>query len=138
MREGAMSAANIALVQGLYAAFGRGDIDTIVAAAAPDIRWQVVGRKEDYPILGIHNGPKGVLAFFKAVADAQETVAFTPRDFHAADGMVFVLGHYVWKLRKNGNRVDTDWMHIFTIENGKVTDFREFTDTAQFAQAYRG
>jgi len=29
-------------------------------------------------------------------------------------------------------------VHVFTIKDGKVTDFREFTDTATFAEAYRG
>jgi ketosteroid isomerase-like protein len=29
-------------------------------------------------------------------------------------------------------------VHVFTIKGGKVTAFREFTDTAQFAEAYRG
>ena len=48
-----MSAANIAFAQSLYAAFGRGDIDTIVAAAAPDIRWDFNGRRKDYPLLGL-------------------------------------------------------------------------------------
>jgi hypothetical protein len=35
-------------------------------------------------------------------------------------------------------RVASDWVHVFTIRNRKVTKFREFNDTAQFAQAYRG
>jgi ketosteroid isomerase-like protein len=34
-----MSAANIAFVQSLYAAFGRGDIATIVNGLAPDVDW---------------------------------------------------------------------------------------------------
>jgi len=29
-------------------------------------------------------------------------------------------------------------VHVFTLKDGKVTAFREFTDTAQFAQAWRG
>ncbi len=40
-----MSNGNITLVQSLYAAFGRGDIATIVAAMAPDVNWEVVGRQ---------------------------------------------------------------------------------------------
>jgi ketosteroid isomerase-like protein len=29
-------------------------------------------------------------------------------------------------------------VHVFTIRGGKVVSFREFNDTAQFAEAYRG
>ena len=31
-----------------------------------------------------------------------------------------------------------DWVHEFTVRNGKVVTFRGFNDTAQFAEAYRG
>ena len=51
-----MSAANIAHVQSLYAAFGRGDIATIIAGLTPDIDWQTVGRQTDFPALGARNG----------------------------------------------------------------------------------
>ena len=133
-----MSAANIALVQGLYAAFGRGDIAHIVAALAPDVSWQVIGRPSDYPTFGARKGQPAVSEFFRLVAENQDATDFSPRDFHAAGDMVFVLGHYAWKIRKTGKAVDSDWVHIFAVKNGKVTAFREFTDTAQYAQAYRG
>jgi ketosteroid isomerase-like protein len=48
-----MSNANVALAQSLYAAFGRGDIATIVGAMASDVTWEVVGRAKDYPLLGV-------------------------------------------------------------------------------------
>jgi hypothetical protein len=130
--------ANIALVQSLYAAFGRGDIDTIIAAAAPDIRWEVNGRRTDHPLLDTWNGPAGVREFFKKLTEIQDVKAFTPKDFHAAGNLVFVFGHYAWTIRKAGKPVDCSWLHVFTVKNGKLTAFREFTDTAQFAQAWRG
>jgi ketosteroid isomerase-like protein len=133
-----MSAANIALVQSLYAAFGRGETDTIVAAMAGDVRWEFNGRRKDYPLLGLWNGQAGVREFFKQVAALQEAKAFTPKDFHAAGDLVFVFGHYTWTIRKTGKPVDSEWLHAFTVKNGKVTAFREFTDTAQYAEAWRG
>jgi hypothetical protein len=132
-----MSAANISLVKNLYAAFGRNDISTIIAAMAPNVAWFIVGRREDYPLLGVRKGPKAVNEFFRLVAENQEVRDFTPRDFYAAGEMVFVLGHYAWKVRKTGKSVDTEWAHVFQVKNGKVISFREFTDTAQFAQAWR-
>ena len=51
-----MSNGNIALVQNLYAAFGRGDVATIVATMAPEVTWEVVGRAKDYPLLGVRKG----------------------------------------------------------------------------------
>jgi ketosteroid isomerase-like protein len=133
-----MSAANVSLAQSLYAAFGRGDIETIAAACAPNIRWQVKGRREDYPTLGVWHGPAGVRDFFKLVGETQSAVAFTQDEFHAAGDTVVVLGNYRWTVRKTGKPADADYVHVFTLKDGKVTAFREFTDTAQFAQAWRG
>ncbi|WP_119275299.1 nuclear transport factor 2 family protein [Taklimakanibacter deserti] len=132
-----MSAANIAFVKSLYAAFGRGDIKTVIAGLAPDVDWFVNGRHKDYPILGSWKGQASVQQLFASVAEQQETIEFSPMEFFAADDRVCVLGHYAWKIRKTGRSVAADWAHIFTIGSGKVVKFREFTDTAQFAEAYR-
>ena len=40
-------------------------------------------------------------------------------------------------LRKNGRKVASEWVHIFTIRDGKVAHFREFLDTAPVARAYQ-
>lgn len=132
-----MSNANVTLVQSLYAAFGRGDIAPIIAAMAPDVTWTVNGRSKDYPLLGTWKGPKGVQQFFQGVAEHEKATDFSPREFFAADDRVFVLGHYAWTILKTGRAVASDWVHVFTFQNGKVAAFREFNDTAQFAEAFR-
>ena len=37
-----MSNANITTIQNLYAAFGRGDVATIIAGLTPDVDWQTI------------------------------------------------------------------------------------------------
>ena len=133
-----MSNANIAHVQSLYAAFGRGDVATIIAGASPDIDWESVGRQSDFPAFGPRKGAKEVQEFFKTVAENEDFSDFTPREFYAADDRVFVLGSYTLKVKKTGKPVASEWVHVFTLKDGKVTRFREHTDTAQFAEAYRG
>ena len=76
--------------------------------------------------------------FFEIVAETQDVVAFTPREFYAADGKVFVRGNYAWTMRKTGKSVSSEFLHMFTIRGGKLGGFDEFTDTAQFAEALRG
>jgi ketosteroid isomerase-like protein len=132
-----MSAANTALVQSLYAAFGRGDIATIINALASDVDWTLNGRRKDYPLFGSWKGPGEVQKFFRGVAEHQEATEFSPQEFFAAEDRVCVLGHYAWKIRKTGRAVASDWVHVFTVRNAKVVKFREFIDTAQFAEAYR-
>ncbi len=133
-----MSNANVDLIQSLYAAFGRGDIATIVNALSSDVDWNVNGRHKDHPLIGTWKGPGEVQKFFQGIAEHQESTEFSPREFFAAEDRVFALGHYAWKMRRSGRTVASDWVHVFTIRAGKVVGFREFTDTAQFAEAFRG
>jgi ketosteroid isomerase-like protein len=137
-REEPMSAANIALVQSLYAAFGKGDIVAIIAGLAPDVDWHSGGRASDYPGFGPRKGRKAVEEFFGIIAQNNDFSHFTPREFHAADDKVFVLGDYAMTMRKTGKKFASDWVHVFTIRDGKVEKFREFLDTAGAAEAYRG
>lgn len=133
-----MSDANVTLVQNLYSAFGRGEIATIVKAATADCRWEVVGRRSDFPTLGRFQGQAGVGSFFEAVGQHLDFKEFSPAEFYPAGDKVFVLGRYAMTIRKTGKPMASEWCHVFTIRDGKVAGFREFTDTAQVADAYRG
>ena len=130
-----MTNANIAHVQSLYAAFGRGDIATLLAGCAPDIDWETVGRRSDFPTLGPRRGRKAVEEFFRLVGELEEFSEFSPREFYAAEDKVFVLGRYSLVIKTSGRPVSAEWVHVFTLKDGKVTRFREHTDTAQLAGA---
>jgi len=132
-----MSEANISTVQSLYAAFGRGDIDTIVGNCLPDVSWASGGRSEDYPPFGSRKGTDAVRDFFRTVAEVQDFNEFSPREFYADRDRVFVLGRYEMTVKKSRQKVASEWVHVFTFRGGKVSEFREFTDTAAFAAAYR-
>lgn len=133
-----MSQDNVTLVRGMYEAFQRGDIEAIAAIMAPDAEWQVMGRPEDYPTFGKWTGPGGVRDFFRLVADTQDMKEFTTREFLGLGDHVVVTGHYEWVVRNTGSSFDAEWCHLLTVTNGKVTRFREFTDTASFADAFSG
>jgi len=133
-----MSHPNIALVQSLYAAFGRGEIATIIDALTPDVHWECTGRRSDYPTLGAWQGRSQVGAFFAAVAATGDFHEFSPKEFYADGDKVFCLGRYALTVKKTGRRIDSDWIHIFTVKTGKVVQFREFLDTARAAEAWKG
>src|SRR6476646_6234078 len=125
-----MSGSNIALVQSLYAAFGRGEIAAIVKALSSDVDWTVNGQSKMYPCFGRWTGPVEVQNFFKLVADHEAFTDFSPNDFHAVGDLVFAFGHYAGTVRSTNKPFACDWLHVFTVKDGKVARFREFTDTA--------
>jgi ketosteroid isomerase-like protein len=132
-----MSNPDVTLVQGLYAAFLRGDVAHIVGALTPNVHWESGGRSSAFPTFGLWNGPAKVQEFFRLVGENLDFSDFSPREFHAAADKVFVLGHYAATLRKTGKKVASDWVHVITIKDGRVTRFHEFTDTETIANAYR-
>lgn len=136
MAQGA-DAPNVALVKGLYAAFGKGDIAAIVATMAPDVDWVVVGRASDVPTFGPRKGPAAVQEFFGLVGSNYTFSEFAPKEFYPVGDKVFVLGHYTMTIKKTGKPAESDWVHIFTFADGKVSRFREFLDTARAAEAFR-
>jgi ketosteroid isomerase-like protein len=97
--EKTMSNANVSFVQSLYAAFGRGDIATIIKGLAPDVAWHCVGRSQDFPTFGPRRGASQVDEFFKIVAANLDFSEFSPREFYAVDDKVVVLGYYAMTVR---------------------------------------
>jgi ketosteroid isomerase-like protein len=132
-----MSEANISVVQGAYAAYVRGDIETVLSVLTPDVEWHSTGRPEDFPALGKRKGMAAAQDFFKTVRDHLEFSEFSPRDFYADRDKVFVLGHYAMTVKKNGRKFASEWVHIFTFRGGRVAKFHEFLDTAQLASAFK-
>ena len=128
---------NTQLVESLYADFGRGELEAILASLTSDIDWQDYGRASDFPALGPRHGHAEVRAFFGLLATELDFLEFTPLELHGVGDKVFVQGHSLLAMKKNGRRVDMDWVHIFAFRDGKVRSFREFSDTAQIAEAYR-
>ena len=128
----------IALVQSLYAAFGRGDIATLLSNLHADIDWESYGPAGSYPTLGQRAGKSEVERFFAESAATQDFSDFSPREFYEAGDKVFVLGSYAGKIKKTGHAFACEWAHVFTVRDGKVSRFREYTDTAQFVTGYRG
>jgi uncharacterized protein len=132
-----MTDANVNLAKSMYAAFQRGDVATIVNTCAPDIAWEINGRQSDFPTLGTRRGRSGVQDFFATVAEHLDFSEFSPQEFHPSGDKVFVLGRYAMIVKKTGKPMACGWCHVFTIRDGSVTAFQEFTDTAQAAEAYR-
>src|SRR5262245_41930187 len=86
--ESAVASANVKLVKSLYDAFGRGEIATIIAALAPDVDWQVHGNSGDYPTIGRWSGQDGAREFFRLVAETEELIEFSSKEFCASEDKV--------------------------------------------------
>lgn len=130
--------ANIAVVQNLYAAVLRGDLQAVLAGVTPDIDWQALGPAAEFPAFAPFHGTAGVEQFFRTIGEAHTINEFTPETYLASGDTVVCLGRYVLTFKRSGRKIACEWAMAFTFRDGKVARFREFTDSAMLAAAYRG
>ncbi|MBI3491977.1 MAG: nuclear transport factor 2 family protein [Acidobacteria bacterium] len=129
-------AQNTKVVQDAYAAFGRGDVAALLGAFHDDIIWKpVTGAGKHVPTAGERRGKAAVGEFFKIVAESVKFSRFEPREFVAQGDKVVTLGHYTATTPK-GKTFDSDFVMVFTLRNGKVSHFQEFSDSAAINAAY--
>jgi ketosteroid isomerase-like protein len=127
---------NIDVARQGYANFKTGSISSLLDQMADDVVWQLPDI-EGVALAGTRTGRAGVAEFFSTLARDQEAIEFDPREFIAQDDKVVSLGHYKWRIKETGREFESDFVHIFTIRDGKITGFREHFDTAASAAAYQ-
>ena len=127
---------NTAIAQQAYDNFKKGDIQALLNLMSDDIIWELP-EIEDVPIAGSRSGRDAVGEFFAMMARDQDVIVFEPREFVADGDKVVALGHYQWRVRDTDREFATDFVHVFTIRNGKIVAFREHFDTAAVASAYQ-
>lgn len=127
-------AANAKAVQDIYAAFGRGDLPAMLSLLAEDVRWSFP-LSQVIPWSGERRGRDGVTQFFTALLQHVDFELFEPRSFVAQGERVLVTGAERMRVKTTGLTCEVEWVHAFTLSNGRVTEFREYTDTATIEAA---
>ena len=127
---------NTELVQRSYGSFRDGDIPAVLDSLSEDVQW-VTAEIEGVPVGGTWQGREQVGQFFQTLSEAQEPRQFEPREFVAQDDRVVALGHYAWHVNSTGKEWESDFAHVFTVREGKVARFQEYTDTVAIADAFR-
>src|SRR6476660_6111810 len=127
---------NINLVQEIYNDFKSGNIEGLLAKIDPNIMWELPEIR-NVPFAGKRNGREAVADFFAVVNASQEALRFDAMGYIAQDDRVVSLGTYEWRVYENGRTFTANFAHVFTIKNGTVTAFTEYTDTALAEHAYQ-
>ncbi len=127
---------NTALIQKVYDAFGRGDLQTIMNSLADDVEWTLEG-PEIIPFAGKRKGHAQVTKFFEALATTLTGAKLTTEQFVAQGDVVATLGRFAGTVSATGKSLEGPVAHFFTIKNGKITRFVDMANTAAMAAAYQ-
>ena len=127
---------NTMLVQESYGHFSKGNIPALLENLADDVVWNSPGPKEILPWVGRYTGKAGVGEFFRLVDQETEFLKFEPREFIEQGNKVVALGFIEGRSKKTGKVSSSDWAMVFTVQNGKITHFREYVDTYSEVKAF--
>jgi ketosteroid isomerase-like protein len=130
-----MAQNNVEIVKSAYAAFGRGDIATILATLAPDVEWTQEG-PAIVPYSGKFVGPDQVAKFFAGIATTQTGHKLTIDHILGEGDIVATSGRYAATVTATGKSFDIAIAHFFHFQDGKMVRFVDYGDTAAVAEAY--
>lgn len=125
--------ANLDIVKGIYASFAKGDVGAVLGAFAPDIAW----READGFLLADGNpyiGPAAVATgVFQRCVTLVNGFAAVPANFIDGGETIVVEGRYTGAWAADGKPLNAQFAHLWTLRNGKVVRFQQYTDTRQWA-----
>lgn len=128
-KENTVSNPNVETVQRIYAAFGRGDVEAILAELTDDVDWSSEASSTEAPWWGAHHGKAEVPRFFQALASTIEVTEFTPLAFASNDTDVFAVIRFASKVTATGKSGAMDLHHRWEFRGGKVCRYRGTEDT---------
>lgn len=124
---------NLLLIQSLYTAFASRDRDRILAIMHPDIEWV---QNDGFPGGGPHKGAvhvlDDVLSQFRRDWDNWRARV---TEWHDAGGTIIAIGVYEGTNKATGKHLAAAFAHVYTVSNGQIVRFRQFTDTALVIRA---
>jgi ketosteroid isomerase-like protein len=129
---------NEKIVRQAYEAYLTANLDMVLNLCSEDTEWRAIGPPSDLPYAGQHRGRQEVARYFAILDDKEESNHLIPEEFIVKGDKVIVFGNYKARVNANGQRFETDFVHVFTLCDGKITNFRDYYDTAAAVEAYRG
>ncbi|MGZ4702502.1 MAG: nuclear transport factor 2 family protein [Ilumatobacteraceae bacterium] len=130
------SDSKIEAIQRLYGAYGRGDIDGVLAELADDVDWAAEAASTSAPWYGNYRGKGEVPRFFKEIASSIDISEFSLVSFTANETDVIVAVHWTYTVNSTGKSAAMYMQHWFRFANGKVVFFRGSEDTEQTVAAF--
>lgn len=128
-----MTDSKIQTVQEIYAAFSRGDVETILSKLTDDVDWSTESSQAIAAWHGRCNGKAEVPRFFDGIGKTLEVTEFTPLSFAANGTDVFVAITFGATSRETGKSLTMTLHHWWRFRGEKIYFYRGSEDTALVA-----
>jgi uncharacterized protein len=114
---------NAQVIRNAYEAFAQGDIPAVIALLDDDVEWEVT---DVLPQGGSFRGRDGVGEFFQGIGEAWEGLELELEHLLDAGDHVVGIGQAHGTLSSSGGAAGYGFAHVFTLQGGNVTRFREY------------
>jgi ketosteroid isomerase-like protein len=118
---------NVQVVKDFFAAFGRGEMDSVRSLSAENIEWIIPGK--NWPLAGTHCGHAGLANLLQTASATMETSSMELREFVAQGDRVLVIGFARGNIKATNKTWEDHWVFSITVRNGKLRTIREYIDT---------
>ncbi|MBL7661720.1 nuclear transport factor 2 family protein [bacterium] len=119
-----------------YEYIAKGDLHSLFDLLHDDIQWELFGPKI-IPYFGRYQGKDGVGEFFNVLFKHEEILEFVPSSYIEDKEIVAVLGREKCRAKSTGKEFSAEWVQVFRINQGKISSWCEYIDTATLADAYQ-
>jgi ketosteroid isomerase-like protein len=122
------------LLEELYAARVRGDLETITRLFAANAIFQVAGTDDASPMPTLVKGNAGITSLMQGMITNFEVSDFTILEMLIDGPSAAVRWQATFMYTKTGRMFATELADFITVAGGKVVSFIEFLDTALAAK----
>lgn len=121
---------NKTFIEKTYRDFQKGDMPSYLTAFAENVEWQLP-ETDNIPYAGMHKGREQFKQFLGKLLQIQEVLKYEPQEFISKGNKVIVMGKFLGRNKTTKEEFDLNWIHIYTIGDGKIIRFHEYMDTSQ-------
>ncbi len=126
---------NLALIQKIFEAFGRGDIQDMLDCFAADSEVYYPG-PAIIPYAGKKKGHAELRDYFQGILENQSNHDLKISRFITQDDHVVAIGSYSGVVNSTGKTIEGPLVFTFELHNGTVTRHMLMSDTAAGAAGY--
>lgn len=126
---------NLEVVKDLYLFIKKNDLESIRPIFHKNIKWN---QMKGFPNGGQYVGADEIFQnVFNTLKKDWSGWNSQIEDYIETDEIILVTGHYEGTFKASGIHMEAEFIHKYTVQDGIVTKFNEYTDTSLIANAMR-